>query len=108
MKATAPTRAVHAWPASSVEAHARVHAGRRLLTLGWQRRASLLHRDEGCDRKSGALKWMGHARRSGRRLEVPARTGIELYAWRDSQEKVVRDFVAAWTKVMDLRPFRRR
>jgi catalase-peroxidase len=26
----------------------------------------------------------------------------EVYGWEDSQEKFVQDFVAAWTKVMNL------
>jgi catalase-peroxidase len=30
---------------------------------------------------------------------------LEVYAWGDSKEKIVRDFVAAWTKVMNLDRF---
>lgn len=57
---------------------------------------------EGRDRQSGELKWT--ATRAdlifGSNSEL--RALAEVYAADDAQEKFVRDFVAAWTKVMNL------
>ena len=56
---------------------------------------------EGRDRKSGDLKW------KATRVDLifgshsQLRALAEVYACADSQEKFVRDFVAAWTKVMN-------
>ncbi len=60
---------------------------------------------EGTDRKSGAKKW------TGTRVDLvfgsnsQLRALAEAYACSDAQEKFVRDFVAAWTKVMNLDRF---
>ena len=60
---------------------------------------------EGRDRKTGALKWT--ATRAdlifGSHSEL--RALAEVYASSDSQEKFLRDFAAAWTKVMNLDRF---
>ncbi|WP_268222939.1 catalase/peroxidase HPI [Sinomicrobium oceani] len=57
---------------------------------------------EGRDRKSGALKWT--ATRAdlifGSNSEL--RPVAEVYAFSDAREKFVKDFVAAWNKVMNL------
>jgi catalase-peroxidase len=56
---------------------------------------------EGRDRKSKELKW------TGTRVDLifgshsQLRALAEVYACADSKEKFVKDFVAAWTKVMD-------
>jgi catalase-peroxidase len=56
---------------------------------------------EGHDRKSGKLKW------TGTRVDLvfgsnsQLRALAEVYACDDSQKKFVRDFVAAWVKVMN-------
>ena len=56
---------------------------------------------EGRDRKSGAVKW------TGTRVDLifgsnsQLRALAEVYAEDDAKEKFVKDFVAAWTKVMD-------
>jgi catalase-peroxidase len=56
---------------------------------------------EGRDRKTGAVKW------TGTRVDLVfgsnslLRAVAEVYAQDDSKEKFVRDFVAAWTKVMN-------
>ena len=59
----------------------------------------------GSDRKTGEVKW--NATRVdlifGSNSEL--RALAELYACEDSQEKFVKDFVAAWTKVMNLDRF---
>jgi len=57
---------------------------------------------EGRDRKTGALKW------TGTRVDLVfgsnslLRALGEVYASSDAQAKFVKDFVAAWTKVMNL------
>jgi catalase-peroxidase len=57
---------------------------------------------EGCDRKSGTVKWT--ATRVdllfGSNSELRALT--EVYGSADANEKFVKDFVAAWNKVMNL------
>jgi catalase-peroxidase len=56
---------------------------------------------EGRDRKTNALKW------TGTRVDLifgshsQLRAFAEVYACADSKEKFVKDFVAAWTKVMN-------
>jgi catalase-peroxidase len=56
---------------------------------------------EGVDRKSGAAKW------TGTRVDLVfgsnsvLRALAEVYASSDAKEKFVRDFVAAWAKVMN-------
>ena len=60
---------------------------------------------EGRDRSKGELKWM--ATRAdlifGSNSEL--RALAELYACQDAEQKFVQDFVAAWTKVMNLDRF---
>ena len=60
---------------------------------------------EGRDRKTKAVKW------TGTRVDLifgsHSQFGAlaEVYACADSKEKFVKDFVAAWTKVMNLDRF---
>ena len=60
---------------------------------------------EGRDRTSGAVKW------TGTRVDLifgshsQLRALAEVYAQSDAKEKFVKDFVAAWTKVMNLDRF---
>jgi catalase-peroxidase len=60
---------------------------------------------EGRDRKTGELKW------TATRVDLvfgsnsQLRALAEVYGSRDGQDKFVRDFVAAWTKVMNLDRF---
>jgi catalase-peroxidase len=60
---------------------------------------------EGRDRKTNELKW------TGTRIDLifgshsQLRALAEVYACADSEEKFVKDFVAAWTKVMNLDRF---
>ena len=57
---------------------------------------------EGRDRANGKLRW------TGTRVDLifgsnsQLRAISEVYAWEDSKEKFLKDFVAAWHKVMDL------
>jgi catalase-peroxidase len=56
---------------------------------------------EGRDRKSGAVKW------TGTRVDLvfgsnsQLRAIAEVYAQTDAKQKFVKDFVAAWNKVMN-------
>ena len=62
---------------------------------------------EGRDRKTKAVKW------TGTRVDLifgshsQLRAFAEVYACADSKEKFVKDFVAAWTKVMNADRFDR-
>ncbi len=57
---------------------------------------------EGRDRTSGALKWTGTRADMVFGSNSELRALAEVYACDDAREKFVRDFVKAWTKVMDL------
>jgi catalase-peroxidase len=60
---------------------------------------------EGCDRKTGELKWIGTRVDLIFGSNSQLRAIAEVYACEDSQEKFVYDFVAAWNKVMNLDRF---
>ncbi|AXQ27376.1 catalase/peroxidase HPI [Solimonas sp. K1W22B-7] len=60
---------------------------------------------EGRDRKTGALNWTGTRVDLAFGSNSQLRALAEVYASADSQEKFVRDFVAAWVKVMNLDRF---
>jgi catalase-peroxidase len=78
-----------------------------LLDMGteWQPQAGSEGVYEGRDRKTKAAKW------TGTRIDLifgshsQLRAFAEVYACADSKEKFVRDFVAAWSKVMNLDRF---
>ena len=56
---------------------------------------------EGRDRKTGDLKWLGTRADLIFGSNSELRALSEVYACSDSQEKFVKDFVGAWTKVMN-------
>jgi catalase-peroxidase len=60
---------------------------------------------EGRDRKTGAVKWKGTRNDLVFGSNSQLRALAEVYAQDDNKEKFVRDFVAAWTKVMELDRF---
>jgi catalase-peroxidase len=60
---------------------------------------------EGRDRTTGAVKWTGTVVDLVFGSNSQLRALAEVYATHDAQEKFVRDFVAAWTKVMNLDRF---
>ncbi len=78
-----------------------------LLDMGTVWTATSEQRDlfEGRDRKSGALKW------TGTRVDLifgsnsELRALAEVYGCADAREQFVHDFVAAWSKVMNLDRF---
>jgi len=57
---------------------------------------------EGRDRSTGELKWTGTTVDLVFGSNSQLRALAEVYACSDAQQKFVRDFVAAWSKVMDL------
>jgi len=60
---------------------------------------------EGRDRKTGALKWTGSRVDLVFGSNSELRALAEVYATNDAQKKFVKDFVAAWAKVMNLDRF---
>jgi catalase-peroxidase len=71
----------------------------------WKAKSEDADSFEGRDRKTGELKW------TGTRVDLifgsnsQLRALAEVYACKDSQEKFLSDFVAAWNKVMNLDRF---
>lgn len=57
---------------------------------------------EGSDRKTGKVKWTGTRADLIFGSNSELRALAEAYACSDAKEKFVKDFVAAWTKVMNL------
>ena len=78
-----------------------------LLDMGttWKAKSDAADVFEGRDRTSGAVKW------TGTRVDLvfgsnsQLRALAEVYASSDAKEKFAHDFVAAWTKVMNLDRF---
>ena len=62
-------------------------------------------RFEGCERKSGAVQWTATRVDLVFGSNAQLRAFAEVYATADAGPKFVRDFVAAWTKVMNLDRF---
>ncbi|HRF38693.1 MAG TPA: catalase/peroxidase HPI, partial [Saprospiraceae bacterium] len=60
---------------------------------------------EGRDRATGKVKWTGTRADLIFGSNTELRAVAEVYACEDAQEKFVHDFVAAWTKVMNLDRF---
>ena len=75
------------------------------MSTEWKPASSALDVFEGRDRKTGEVKW------TGTRVDLifgsnsQLRALAEVYGSSDAQEKFVHDFVAAWTKVMNLDRF---
>lgn len=75
-----------------------------LLDMGteWKAVDSEAELFEGRDRKTGAVKFTGTRNDLIFGSNSVLRAYAEVYASADGQQKFVRDFVAAWTKVMNL------
>ncbi len=56
---------------------------------------------EGKDRKTGKVKWQGTRADLIFGSNSQLRAFAEVYACKDSKDKFISDFVAAWTKVMN-------
>ena len=74
-----------------------------LLDMGTEWKASGSDKNvyEGRDRKTGQVKWSGTAVDLVFGYNSLLRALAEVYAQEDSKQKFVRDFVAAWDKVMN-------
>ncbi|MNL12283.1 Catalase-peroxidase [compost metagenome] len=78
-----------------------------LLDMGveWKPVSDAQQAFEGRDRKTGAVKWTGTRVDLVFGSNAQLRALAEVYACADAQQKFVKDFVAAWTKVMNLDRF---
>ena len=78
-----------------------------LLDMGteWKASASAENVYEGRDRATGEVKWTATAVDLVFGSDSELRAISEIYACADAKEKFVRDFVAAWAKVMNLDRF---
>jgi catalase-peroxidase len=74
-----------------------------LLDMGtaWKRSGTDANVLEGRDRKTGEVKWTGTVVDLVFGSNSQLRALAEVYAAADAQPKFIRDFVAAWTKVMN-------
>ncbi len=75
------------------------------MNTKWQKSATAEGVLEGLDRKTGAAKWTGTVVDLVFGSNSQLRALAEVYASADAQQVFVRDFVAAWHKVMDLDRF---
>jgi catalase-peroxidase len=75
------------------------------MNTKWQKSAASGGVLEGRDRATGNLKWTGTVVDLVFGSNAQLRALAEFYACGDSQEAFVRDFVAAWSKVMNLDRF---
>jgi catalase-peroxidase len=76
-----------------------------LLDMGTQWKPTASGDFEGRDRATGELRWTGTRVDLVLGSNAVLRSLAEVYASADARERFVRDFVAAWTKVMDLDRF---
>ncbi len=78
-----------------------------LLDMGtvWSPTSEAAERFEGRDRQTGALRWTGSRVDLVFGSNSQLRALAEFYAQSDASAKFVADFVAAWTKVMNLDRF---
>ena len=78
-----------------------------LLDMGTEWKAASDTRDvfEGRDRTTGAVKWTGTRVDLVFGSNAQLRALAEVYGSSDAQAKFIKDFIAAWTKVMDLDRF---
>jgi catalase-peroxidase len=75
------------------------------MSTEWKASVSFENVFEGRDRATGEVKWTGTAVDLVFGSNSQLRAIAEVYACDDSKEKFVRDFVAAWDKVMNLDRF---
>ncbi|MGD0756907.1 MAG: catalase/peroxidase HPI, partial [Bacteroidales bacterium] len=75
------------------------------MSTVWKPTSETKETFDGCDRKTGELKW------TGTRVDIifgsnsELRALAEVYGSKDAQEKFVKDFITAWNKVMNLDRF---
>jgi catalase-peroxidase len=71
----------------------------------WEVSPRCEHFYEGTDRETGAMKWMATSVDLVFGSNSQLRATAEVYASEDAKAKFVTDFIAAWTKVMNLDRF---
>jgi catalase-peroxidase len=72
------------------------------MNTKWQKSATAEGALEGHDRTTGKIKWTGTVVDLVFGSNSQLRALAEVYASSDSQSAFVRDFIAAWNKVMNL------
>jgi len=77
------------------------------MSTQWSKSSSSDGAYEGRDRATGKLKWTATPVDLVFGSNSELRAVAEVYAEADAREKFVQDFVAAWTKVMNLDRFDR-
>jgi len=75
------------------------------MSTTWKETSSKEDLFEGKDRRTGKFKWKGTRADLIFGSNSQLRAFAEVYACEDSKEKFLSDFVAAWTKVMNLDRF---
>ena len=75
------------------------------MSTEWKKSTVCEHFFDGRDAKTGKAKWTASSADLVFGSNSQLRAIAEVYAGSDSQEKFVRDFVKAWTKVMNLDRF---
>lgn len=75
------------------------------MATEWKATSDTKEEFEGRDRKTGELKWTATRADLVFGSNSELRALAEVYASDDAKEKFVKDFVAAWNKVMNLDRF---
>ena len=75
------------------------------MSTEWKPSATAANVYEGRDRATGKVKWTATAVDLVFGANAQLRALSEVYGCDDAKEKFVRDFVAAWNKVMNLDRF---
>ena len=75
------------------------------MSTQWQKSPVCEHFYEGLDRETGDVKWTASSVDLVFGSNSQLRAIAEVYASADGEQKFVRDFVAAWNKVMNLDRF---
>jgi catalase-peroxidase len=75
------------------------------MNTTWKALDSGSHAFAGSDRKTGQVKWTGTRADLIFGSNSELRAIAEVYGCADGQDKFVKDFVAAWNKVMNLDRF---
>jgi catalase-peroxidase len=75
------------------------------MNTNWKKSGVCEHFYEGRDPRTGKIKWTASSADLVFGSNSQLRAIAEVYAANDGQEKFVRDFTAAWTKVMNLDRF---